>query len=400
MRKNKVLAILAVYILTLTSPVAAEVVNYQYSVDAYTSVPNDTALSSVYITADTQHRPGYELADIYISWEIKAGDTVEVWFWDGQAVELQAFSITPSNTSVRSYKVTPPAGACTAQIVLESGSATGNRYAWIKKFDNNYGDTAVFLDPTIEGDPGDPQDPPDDPPDDPPTGTDLTEVIAGINEVKGAINGMSSGVITELQGVRNQLISLTSDMNQQFDAVKSRLDVISNDVSAIRSDVADIKDDVSVIKSDVATMKEYFTTPRSPSPLQMNPLPTPSMDSSVPDLSEPYQTPYTYDRDEPTIPPAEFGPEPLPFAPDPEVMPHDEPLLAEAPIVLDEPILRENPRAKDPIIKEEPRQMDPANMESPRAVDTPITRKNPFGRNNPLTPQTPLTPTPSIMPGG
>lgn len=391
---RKFLTSLIVFLLVFTPVANAEVVNYDYSVDAYTEFPNDTASSSVYITADTQHRPGYKLSDVYISWEIKAGDKVEVWFWDGQAEELQAFSITPSNTSVRNYKVTPPAGAATGQIVLKSGSATGNRYAWINKFDNTYGDTAIFLDPTIEDDPDDPGDPGDpDDPGDPSTGTDLTEVIAGINEVKGAINGMSSGVITELQGVRNQISNLTSDMNQQFDAVKSRLDVISDDV-------ADIKDDVSVIRSDVTTMKNYLITPRSPSPLQMNALPQPSMDSSVPDLSEPYQTPYTYDRDETTFPPAEFGPEPLPFAPDPEVMPHDEPLMTDAPTILNEPLPRENPRSMDPVTKEDPRQMDPVNMDLPNAVDTPIPRKNPLGRDNPLTPQTPLTPTPPIAPGG
>lgn len=405
---NKVLAVLTVFLLASMPAVAGEVYEYGYPVDAATSSPNDTVASGLYITADTQHRPGYTLADIYISWEIKPGDTVEVHFWDGQAQELPKFSIAPSNTSVRNYVVTPPDEATTGQIVLKSGSASGFRCAWIKKFYNNRGDMAIFLDPELEDDPGDPGDPddpgdpgdPDDPgdpgdPDDPGgSGCGCCEgVVAALNEIKGAINGMSSGVITELQGIGDQLADLTSDMNQQFDAVKSRLDVISNDV-------ADIRDDVDVIRRDLASLKDYFMTPRSPAPLQMDPLPAPSMDSSVPDLSEPYQTPYTYDRDDPEIPPANFSPEPLPLAPDPTVMPHDEPLLADAPMTLNEPIPRENPRTMDPVVMEEPRQMDPVIIDPPLGVDTPITRQEPFGRDNPFTPQPPLTPTPPITPGG
>lgn len=387
------LAAFIVVFLTLnpTAVAIAETIYYDYSVEAYAAYPNETSESALYITADSQHRPGYRLQNVQISWEIKAGDTVEVWFWDGNAVELQKFTTTPSNKSVRKYSVTPPTGATTAQIVIKSGSANGNRYAWIKQFDNNQGDTAIFIDPTIDEDPDDPDDPDD--PGDPSTGTDLTEVIAGINEVRGAINGMSSGIITEFQGVRSQLTNLTSDMNNQFEGVKSRLDTISNDVSVIRSDVA-------VIRNDVAAMKNYFITPRSPSPLHMDPLPQPVMDPSIPDLTEPYQTPYTYDGDEPTVPPADFGPGPLPFAPDPEVMPHDDPLVSDAPRILDNPVPRENPRAKDPVIKEDPHPMDSAKMDPPWAVDTPTTRQDPLGPDAPLGRENPIAPTPPLAPGG
>ena len=355
---------------------------------------------------------GRYFTEIKLGGTLKPGDRVILVHqkWDGTEQEVTVTSLPHTCTTGLQYGF---------YYKLLTGSANGWRNVYFISASNIDGDTRYWTAPEpLPDDPKDPpEDPPEDPPYDPPTGTDLTEVIAGINEVKGAVNGMSSGVITELQGVRNQLASLTSDMNQQFDAVKSRLDTISSDVSAIRIDVADIKDDVSVIKSDVAAMKNYFTTPRSPSPFQVNTLPQPSMNSTVPDLTEPYQTPYTYDRSEPTLPPAAFGPEPLPFAPDPEVMPHDDPLLAQAPTMLDEPVTRENPRTKDPVmkedpkpidpvIKEEPRQRDPVKVDPPRSVEPPIGRQTPRQAENALIPQppvnrtAPLTPEPPRTPGG
>jgi len=390
-RRNVIIAVVLLMLVASTSPAIAEVTYFNETQHVYLDIPNTNLECSRYITASSTHTSGYTLTEVKVSWEIKSGDVVKMRFFDENAEELQPVVITPTNLSVREYSIVPPTGACTGQICLISGSAEGDRHAWIKRFFNNYGDEGVLLDPDIQ------EEPPNDPPS---SGTDLTEVISGINEVKGAINGMSSGVITEFQGVRNQLDSLGAEVTNIKSAVDDLAYDINQQFSEVISQLDTISSNVQVIKGDVATVKNYLTTPRSPSPLQVNPLPQPSVDSSVPDLTEPYQTPYTYDRGETTMPTAEFGPEPLPFAPDPVAMPHDEPLLAEDPTVLDNPVPRDNPRATDPVIKEEPRQMDSVNIDPPRMVDTSITRQNPFGMDAPLTPQTPLTPTPPLTPGG
>lgn len=406
LRINVSLVLIVVFVLSPYEIAKADTWYYDYPVEAYDYYPNSQAYSYPYITADTAHRVGREISKVRLSWEIKPGDTIQMIFWDKNASQMPIVNVNSSLLSARKFEINAPKGACTGQIQLTTGTAEGARQVWIKEFDTTYYGTyfgtAVFADPEIMEDPEDPPDPPDPPPQEDPPPYDPGEELSGpdlvdeLRQIKGAINGMSSGVITELQGLRNHLTSLTSDINEQFDEVKNRLDTISEDVSAIRSDVADIKDDVSVIKSDVATMKDYFTTPRSPSPLQVNTLPQPAMNSTIPDLTEPYQNPYTYDRAEPTYPPAAFGPEPLPLAPDPHVMPHDEPLIAETPKQLDPPVTREDPRPTDPVIKEDPRQMDPVNMDPPRGKDEPIARKNPFGKETPITPENPLTPQPPI----
>ncbi|ADI02563.1 hypothetical protein [Syntrophothermus lipocalidus] len=400
-------------VLANTPLVWAEVTYSSECIVASTSETN-TTVGSLYVTADPEHRLGYYITQLKVSWEIQPGDSVRVRWWDGQATELQATVLDTGQVSVREQTVTVPSSACTAQIELTSGTATGNRYAWMKECTNNYGNTTVFVDPDIPTEPPPEEPPPEEPP---PSGggTDLSGVITELQNIGGQLRDIGGDVATiksrmsdvisgisevtdTLDTISSQLDSISSDMNSQFNAVKSRLDTISSDLA--------------VVKNDLQTVKNYLTTPRTAQGLQVNPLPTVTFDSTVPDMSEPYQEPYEYDRPDPELPPAVFSPEPLPLAPDPEVMPHDEPVQMEQAVVPNEPLTRDQPLTREssvmdqPLSREAPRQQDPVIMQDPLTREQPITRNTPYGRENPLTPaqpltrQTPLTPDPPLTPGG
>lgn len=359
--RKRLLPLIIVALIVLKPTLAfAEVTYSDQCVAASTSEAN-TIVSSLYVKADTEDKPGYLLTNIKVSWEIKSGDSVVLKFWDGYATELQSITMDTSQLSAREISVTPPETAFSAQIVLSTSSTEGNRYAWFKEGTNNYGVTTVFQDPTI-------------PP--PSGGTDLTPVI------------------TEIQAVKDQLSSLSSDVSSQFNDVKGKLDTIS---------------------SGINTMKDYFTIPRAAPPLQVAPLPSVSFNSTVPDMSEPYQEPYTYNRPDPVMPSPVGAPEPIPVTPDPVAMPHEEPRQAQEPRQVDQPVQRQDPRQAepvniqealarelprmlDPVIKETPRQRDPVVMDSPLTLDPPISRENPFTTDAPLTPEDPLTPTPPLTP--
>jgi len=380
--KLTVCVLLCVLVLTIaTPPVRAEVVYSQDCICAQTSSPG-TTVGSLYVTADTQHRQGYYLTHLKVSWEVKAGDSVRVRWWDGSANELTPTVLNTSTTSVRGYTVTAPSGACTAQIELTSGSAEGNRYAWIKECTNNYNVTLVFVDPDIQTEP-----PPEEPPPEEPTTVDLTPVLTAIDGVSSQLANIGSdvaGIKSAVNSISSQLSDLASDMNSQFNAVKSRLDTISSDLA--------------VVKNDVQSVKNYLTTPRTAEGLQVNPLPTVTFDSTVPDMSEPYQEPYEYDRPDPELPPAVFSPEPLPLAPDPEVMHHDEPRQVEQAIARNDPVTRDQPLTRETPVMDPPRQRDPVMMDEPLTREQPLTRTTPYNRENPLTPQNPLTPDPPLTP--
>lgn len=415
-----VLLVLAVMMNVNVQAAWAEVTYSQDCVCAQTSQTN-TTVGSLYVTADPEHRLGYYITQLKVSWEVQSGDTVRIRWWDGQASELQATVLSTTQTSVREQIVTAPSSACTAQIELTSGNASGNRYAWIDECTNNYGNTTVFVDPVIETEPPPEEPPPEEPPpeepppEQPPSTVDLSGVItelqniqnqlSGIGNDLGAVKNRMGEIISEIGDVKDSLNTINdrlndiaSDMNSQFNAVKSRLDTISSDLA--------------VVKNDLQTVKNYLTTPRTAQGLQVNPLPTVTFDSTVPDMSEPYQEPYEYDRPDPELPPAVFSPEPLPLAPDPEVMPHDEPVQMEQAVVPNEPLTRDQPLTREssvmdqPLSREAPRQQDPVIMQDPLTREQPITRNTPYSRENPLTPaqpltpQTPLTPDPPLTPGG
>lgn len=392
-------------VLANTPLVWAEVTYSSECIVASTSETN-TTVGSLYVTADPEHRLGYYITQLKVSWEIQPGDSVRVRWWDGQATELQATVLDTGQVSVREQTVTAPSSACTAQIELTSGTATGNRYAWIKECTNNYGNTTVFVDPDIPTEPPPEEPPPEEPP---PSGggTDLSGVITELQNIGGQLTDIGGDVATiksrmsdvisgisevtdTLDTISSQLDTISSDMNSQFNAVKNKLDVISSDLAAV--------------KSDVATLKNYFTTPRIAGSLQVNPMPQISFDSTVPDMSEPYQEPYTYDRPDPTMPPAVFGPEPLPFAPEPQVMPHDAPAQVQTPIEPEQPVNREEPRSREPVTveqpltREQPRQTDAVIKEPPLSITPPLNRETPLGADAPLARQTPFTPSPPLTP--
>ena len=140
-RANILLILMVVFVLSPHEIAKADIWNYDYTVEAYGYYPNESAFSYPFITADTQHRLGREISVVRLSWEIKAGDTIQMLFYDKKDVEMAPVKVTSSSLSARKFAVTAPKGACTGQVELMAGNDTGSRQVWIKEFDaTSYGD--------------------------------------------------------------------------------------------------------------------------------------------------------------------------------------------------------------------------------------------------------------------
>ncbi len=545
LKKFLLLILTVALVLQLFTVMASADTHFPDPMVAHTSEPNTQVTPGKYATAYTDGSPGY-FTDIKVSWEIKSGDVVKVNFWDGNANKLSSTTMDTTQTSVRSRSINLPSGAYSAQIELSSGSALGNRYAWIKQATNNIGNTGYWPDPEIQSDP-----PPDDPPDDPPVepdpeppaapsiylsekGRDYIKIAWGASEgatgykiyrngthvdtVSGTnytFTGLNPGTNYELKvkaynnvgdsSFSNALnvstdpipspenfrvldrgwyhiktawdpvgdvdgykiyrngsyIGTTTSTNYEFSGlseaslynlgvaaykgayqseikqmqsstqgvtqgdeiiqllqsylpdtcsqVKQIWQQVTKDLPVIATNINAITENTGSIKNDVKKLKDYITTPRIAPALQTDPIPPISFDSTLPDISEPGQDPYIYDRPDPVMPSPITSPGPLPFAPDPTIMPHDEPILSAPPTQLDEPVLREDPRQQDPVIKEPPLVRDPVTMDPPLAQDPvikepPLARDPasgmdpPLGREVPITADPPYTRTPPLTP--
>lgn len=370
---RKILSLLAVVSLIIIQPVSAwaSVIYASNPVYISTSTPDTMIVSSSYMLANSAANDGTTFTDVSVSWELQEGDQIQIQWWDKFSNSMGSTTLDTSNPSSRAVSVTPPSGAYAAKLVLRTGSASGNRYFWWHSVSNTNNITVIYPDPDISigGETGGSV---------PSGGTSTTVVVD------------NSDVVEALRDIKNQLNSLSSDVHSQFQDVIGKL----------------------------GDLKNYFTTPRVPDPFDVEPLPEVSFDPTPPDISEPYQQPYTYDRPEPSVPATVDSPEPLPYAPDPQIMEHDQPLQIEQPRQKDNPLARDNPLVPDsplpldPVIKQDPLTPDPVIKQEPITRDAPITPDNPVARETPISPETPLTkepvlqrdppitPDPPLSPGG
>lgn len=373
---RKILSLLAVVGLIIIQPVSAWASEVYASAPVYisTSTPNTLIVQSDYMLANVYANDGTLFTQIAVSWELQPGDQVEIRWWDKYANAMPTTTLDTSSVSQRAFTVTPPSGAYAAKLVLRTGSGEGMRYAWWHSATNTNNITTIYPDPDIStGGMGGSI----------PSGGTSTTVVVDNSDVVSAVNS-----------VKSQLSDLSSDVNSHYSSVKSRLDTISSDVKDIYS---------------------YISTPRTPANFDVEPLPRVSFDSSIPDFSEPYQEPYRYDRSDPVVPAPASQPEPLPYAPDPQVIPHDDPVPQQEPVQKDAPVVRENPLARAPVYMDDPLQKDPVSMDpplqrdyvapdppvqkdSPISLDEPITPDTPFSRDPALQPDPPLTPQPPLLP--
>lgn len=133
---------------------------------------------------------------------------------------------------------------------------------------------------------------------------------------------------------------------------------------------------------NIKKIYDYISTPSTPQPIQtpsMPPvpydttpiqspqLPTKNIDPNPPPISEPYQQPYKYDRPDPSIPEPVAPPAPLPYAPDPVEVPHDDPIDTEPPGTIESPVDQDPPGTIDT-----PREMDPPGVGDPVQIDPPL----------------------------
>lgn len=378
MRSNisrKILSLLTLISLIIIQPVTAwaSVVYAPEPADYIsTSAPNTLIVQNRYMVANIYANDGTLFTQLSVSWELQPGDQLEIRWWDRQINFISTTTLDTSNISRRAVSVTPPSNAYAAKLVLRTGSGEGTRYAWWHSAANTNNITTIFPDPEISSDEGSI----------PSSGSNTTVVVD------------NSDVVSAINSVKSQLNNLTSDVNGHYSAVRNRLDTISSDIKNIYS---------------------YISTPRTPSNFDIEPLPRVSFDSGIPDISEPYQEPYRYDRADPVVPAPASQPEPLPYAPDPQVIPHDDPVPQQEPLQKDVPVARENPLSRTPVNMDDPLQMDPVSMDpplqreyvapdpplqrdSPIAPDVPLSREPAIQRDPALQPDPPLTPQPPLLP--
>ena len=216
------------------------------------------------------------------------------------------------------------------------------------------------------------------------------------------LNSYLPDACADIQNIWQQISKDLPVISTSVNTIAENTGAIKNDTSAIRANTDTIKSDTGAIKNSIGALKDYITTPRGAPSLNVPSLPTVPINSSVPDMSEPAQNPYTFDRPVPQMPAPIGSPGALPFAPDPTIMPHDDPLLRDSPLGQD-PINVEAPLERDPVNVEAPLERDPVSIDPPLAqdvvsIESPLAQDPVIGADGPVTAEPPVTPAPPVVP--
>lgn len=385
LRKITVVSLLVVFLCNGATPVFAAVGSYPphgFTTSKISSVFTSKAIVSGNPSTKPPllSNPGHWFTQIKLGGSLKSGDKVKLVYikWDGTQHVQTIYSLPYVSTTTGYYWF---------YFQLITSSTPGYRQVYYDSAVQSQGNTRIWEHP----DPLPSEPPPSEPPVNyepppPPSTSDIADDVSAIKKkvstISSDMNSNYRQVKSRLDSIKSRLGTINSDMNNQFSQVKRRLDVIS--------------DDVGVIRGDVRTMKNYFTTPRRPAQYNVEQMPEVNFDSRV-DISEPYQEPYRYNRPDPVMPSPVGPPEPLPYAPDPQVMPHDDPIPAQDPSQLDEPLQPDPVKQKEPVNMDPPREQEPVKepepvlKEPPLAMD-PVIMEPPQQRESPKTPETPKTP--------
>lgn len=378
---------------TASSPV------YVSSSTSNTTVVQTDILWGVQLTHDVPITSGT------VSFSLQQGDQVSVNWLDSSG---NLVTTTNLDTSGASASVSAPSGAYGAQLVLNTGSSTGDRTAWWTSVANANGDSTSFPAPSTGG--GSTEDG---------TTIDITPIVDSLQviqdqltTIQGQLDNISSGSSTS----SGQLEDIVSAINNETSTLGGKLDDVTGQLDSIGGQLDDIKGQLDTIDSHVVDIYDYISTPRTSQPFTMN-LPQMTVDPTPPPITEPPQQPYTYDRNLPQMPPFIDSPGPLPLAPDPTAMAHDPPAQinpprqAEQPLTPDpvnrqqpmtvDPVTRDNPLQPDPVNREQPIAQDPVTREAPRTItpsviEQPITMSAPVGTETPYERTAPIVPDPPM----
>jgi len=350
----------------------------------YTSTPDATVVQSDTLWGSTPDH-SVELTSTEVDWLVQDGDQVSINWYD---VNGDVISVTDLNMSdATPVTAAAPSGTYSAKLVLNTGSAAGERWAWWHSATNANGDTTIFPDPDTGGGGGGDGD------------VDLTPVVDELQVIQG-----------QLDDIKGQLD--TTPVVDELQAIKGKLDTIISDTGEINTKAGEIKNELVQLNvtadetnTGVQNTYSYLSTPRQADAIDTSALgDVPAIDPTPPPVEEPYQEPYQYNRNTiPEMPPTIDSPGPLPIAPDPVVMEHDEPAQVDPPAELDEPLQpdpvnMDEPISPDPVSMDPPVTPDPVNMDPPVTPDPPIQRDEPIEWDEPIARDEPITPDPPIEP--
>ena len=357
--------------LSLLLPVQAFATDYYIEefCGIHTSMPSSTIEDVRYIVSGQQTMLG-TITSATVKFLVQSGDQAKIKWYDQNGSLISTETINMGSSPVTA---TPPSGVYRGRLVIVTSSSEGDRWVWWHCFSASGGNTHYYADPDTSGSP------------DPGGSTvDLSPVINKLSAIQSQLDTVISkynavlnqlatiqGQLTTIQG---QLDTLNSNVVTKFNAVLDQLTTIQEQLTTVQGQLTTIQGQLDTLNSNVVDIYEYFSTPRTSAPMTVE-MPHLTVDPTPPPVEEPYQEPYIYNR--PTqqyeLPPMVDSPGPLPWAPEPTIMPHDPPAEIGPPKEI------EQPRQRDPVQVEPPRVQDPSNREEPRAV-------SPVGRDTPLAP--------------
>lgn len=425
MIKNKKLLTLLVTILSLCLNVIPAFA-IAYSTPRYLQMSD---VNSAMYDGAIQASSGKTIASITVGWnKMQDGDRADAEFYDSSKGNTWGEILITTANGQGSGDLVCPSGYAPTQVtmVLGTGSLAGSRVMWYKSINYTDGTQDTFPEPD----------------------SSITGISTTTPDYTNQLNNISSQ-ITELQNLINQLTSQLNDLKTKLDSVNNQLNSILNNANTLNNMVGSTSDPNSVIgqlntsNGQLANLNtgqntmigqlgnigtvlnnlgNYIQTPVASQPLGtgvLNPVPTfdgtpPQITVSSPQGSSGGSSPYVYDRSIPQMPTFVDSPSPLPQAPDPSSMPHDNPIQQEtasqpnsaltpqsalspsSALSPQSPISPQAPSIQAPLTP------DPVSTDSPYSRQAPVgqsgyTRQDPIASSGyamqaPITPQAPLTP--------
>lgn len=306
---------------------------------------------STYLFANRLYNDGTLLTEATICWSLCPGDNFYVKFYDRNMNEIpnSQYSYYPSPPLTGQDEPVPiPSNTWAAKLFLRTSGIEGIRSIWWKTGKNTNDVVTIFPDPGLNT-----------------TGGNVSQAStnSSISVIDPALGEAINNVVSQLNGISSKLDECCQQIKEELEGIKAPLQNINN----------------------------YLTTPREAEPLQLS-MPGINFDTTVPEVIEPYRQPYVYNRPEPTVSTPISSPGPLPYAPDPVIMAHDEPLEADPPFSPQDPITPQEPVSRQQPLTVQQVSMDPPLERQFVSPQTPLTPQQPLERQNPITPEVPLNP--------
>lgn len=146
LKKCTILLLVLMQIMIYIAPVQA------YSMAAPEYCEGTAAASSIYsndwIYSGALGAPIPTITSIKVSWNVPPGDSGVIEYRDSNRQVLPTSStIDMSQLTNKNFVITPPTGAVSANLILNTNYSSITRWLWFNEIDFSDGNTDVFPDP-------------------------------------------------------------------------------------------------------------------------------------------------------------------------------------------------------------------------------------------------------------